>query len=96
MEQTRKVVINTCWGGFNLSEAAIAMYAERKGIPSDEVFPWEIKRDDTDLVAVVEALGGSMGRGSQLRVVEIPADVRWLVEEYDGWEHVAEAHRTWH
>lgn len=95
MEQKRKVVINTCYGGFNLSDAGITMYAERKGVPADEVFTFEIPRDDYDLIAVVEMLGGDMGHGTKLKVVEIPADVRWIVEEYDGWEHVAEAHRTW-
>jgi hypothetical protein len=28
-------------------------------------------------------------------VVEIPDDVNWQVEEYDGMEHIAEKHRTW-
>lgn len=95
MQQTRKVVINDCYGGFNLSLAATALYAERKGVPEDEVFTWDIPRDDYDLIAVVDTLGGAMGHGTKLKVVEIPADVRWIVEEYDGWEHVAEAHRTW-
>lgn len=93
--QTRKVVINTCFGGFNLSDAAREMYAERKGVNAEDVFNFEIPRDDYDLVAVVEALGGRMGPGTELKVVEIPADVRWQVEEYDGSEHIAEVHRTW-
>lgn len=93
--QTRKVVINTCFGGFNLSDAAREMYATRKGINPEDVFNFEIPRDDYDLVAVVEALGGRMGPGTALKVVEIPADVRWQVEEYDGSEHIAEVHRTW-
>jgi hypothetical protein len=28
-------------------------------------------------------------------VIEIPDDVEWEVEEYDGLEWVAEKHRTW-
>jgi len=28
--------------------------------------------------------------------VEVPDDVDWYVEEYDGLEHIAERHRTWH
>jgi hypothetical protein len=27
--------------------------------------------------------------------VDIPDDVNWYIEEYDGNEHVAERHRTW-
>lgn len=91
----QKIVINTCYGGFNLSDAAVAEYANRKGIPVDEVMHWEIPRDDTDLVAVVEQLGGNMGYGTELKVVTIPADVQWQIDEYDGIEHVAEKHRTW-
>jgi hypothetical protein len=28
--------------------------------------------------------------------VEVPADVDWYIVDYDGQEHVAEKHRTWH
>jgi hypothetical protein len=56
----------------------------------------EIARDDPDLVAVVEALGTmANGRCARLNVVEIPNDVQWEIEEYDGNEHIAESHRTW-
>lgn len=95
MTQGRKVVINTCFGGFNLSDAAQAEYANRKGISVDDVMHWEISRDDADLVAVVEQFGGKMGYGTDLKVVTIPADVKWQIDEYDGIEHVAEVHRTW-
>jgi hypothetical protein len=30
-----------------------------------------------------------------LLIVEVPADVDWYIEEYDGLEWVAEKHRTW-
>lgn len=56
----------------------------------------DIRRDDPDLVAVVEELGeASDTKFSALAVVEIPADVKWVVEEYDGLEWIAEEHRTW-
>ena len=28
--------------------------------------------------------------------VEIPDDVEWQIEEYDGTEHISEKHRTWY
>lgn len=47
------------------------------------------------LVQVVEELGDRAGGPCAcLKVVEIPADVKWTIEEYDGLEWVAEAHRT--
>lgn len=57
---------------------------------------YEIERDDPDLVFVVEQLGEAANtRFSSLKVVSIPDDVEWYIEEYDGNEHVAEKHRTW-
>ena len=53
-------------------------------------------RDDPALVQVVEELGDdASGRFSALAIVEIPDGVAWQIEEYDGYEHVAERHRTW-
>lgn len=54
------------------------------------------KRDDPDLVAVVEELGErANGDHAQLAVVEIPDDVEYSIQEYDGIEWIAEKHRTW-
>lgn len=48
------------------------------------------------LVRVVEELGEAAdGPHAKLKIVEVPADVSWTIEEYDGNEHVAESHRTW-
>lgn len=91
-----KVVINTCYGGFNISQLARVVIAERKGVPVDTITHWDIRRDDADLVVAVEGLGEKAGGDySALKVVEIPDDVKWQIEEYDGMEHIAEVHRTW-
>lgn len=56
----------------------------------------DIDRDDPVLVQVVEEMGGKAnGRYADLKVVEIPDDVQWTIDEYDGSEWVAEVHRTW-
>lgn len=126
-----KIVINRCFGGFGLSEAAVRAYYARKGKAVfvrkltygqsyyDEAPPvgygpiwfdaankdWlnahyldtkKINRDDPDLVAVIEELSDEVsGRFANLQVVEIPDDVLWQIEEYDGMEWIAEQHRTW-
>jgi hypothetical protein len=57
-------------------------------------FPNDIARNDPALVQVVEEMLHS-GEVTDLRVVEIPDDVKWHIHNYDGFEHVAENHRTW-
>ena len=37
----------------------------------------------------------SWGPHAELLVVEIPDDVEWYIEEYDGREWIAERHRVW-
>lgn len=56
----------------------------------------DIARDDPALVQIIEEDAEKYaGRHATLKVVEIPDDVKWQIEEYDGYEHVAEQHRTW-
>lgn len=56
----------------------------------------DLKRNDAELVRVVEELGeAASGKFSSLKVVNIPDDVKWHISEYGGREHVAEDHRTW-
>lgn len=56
----------------------------------------EVARDDPALIQVVKELGPAANdRYSNLKVVTIPPDVEWTIEEYDGDEWVAEKHRTW-
>lgn len=57
----------------------------------------EIERDDPILVGVVTALGDkASGHHAKLKIVEIPLDVEYFIQEHDGLEHVAEKHRTWY
>ena len=54
------------------------------------------KRDDPYLIQAVETLKKKAnGAHAELTVVEIPDDVDWEIEEYDGREWIAEKHRTW-
>lgn len=90
-----KIVINTCHGGFGLSKEAY----EYLGLPWDEygfAYYNDNIRNDEALVACVEALGDKAnGRCAKLKVVEIPDDVDWYIDEYDGCEIIRERHRSW-
>lgn len=57
---------------------------------------FDIKRDDKALVEVVEKLGDNAnGYFSNLKVVEIPDDIEWEIDDYDGLETIHEKHRSW-
>ncbi len=88
-----KVVLNSCYGGFSLSEE-VYNYLD---LPWDGYgYDFENHRDDPKMVEAVEALGDKAnGPHANLRIVEIPDDVEWFVDEYDGWETAREKHRTW-
>lgn len=99
-----KIVINTCHGGYGLSKEAVE-YLAKKGVPEaiielekDRFYGYILDDDRSNplLVEVVEKLGDSAsGDLSSLEVIEIPDDVEWQIEEYDGAEWIAEKHRTW-
>lgn len=90
----RQIVINVCHGGFGLSAAAEKLYMELTG--QKEINEYDLDRDDPYLVKVVNDLGiAAHGAYANLKVVTIPADVDWQIEEYDGREWISEVHRTW-
>lgn len=66
-------------------------------VKNDYFYYGNVERTDEDLVKVVETLGSekASGRLSQLQIVEIPDNVVWELDEYDGIETVHEVHRSW-
>ena len=82
---SHKVVYNSCYGGFGLSEKAQKLLNELKG---EEVCYYDLPRHDKDLVAVVEELGSeASGDYGSLKIATINSD-RYRISEYDGWEKV--------
>lgn len=98
-----KVVINGRFGGFGLSEKAKELYYELGGNfsfdPNTSLTGrdwYDIDRSDPVLVLVVEELGSEASAAwADLKIVEIPDDVDWIIQDYDGKEWIAEKHRTW-
>jgi len=57
----------------------------------------DISRTHSLLIKVVEELGEKASdEYSCLEIVEVPDDVDWYIDVYDGFEWVAEKHRTWY
>ena len=110
-----KVLINSDYGGFGLSDEAWELYLNKKNLPffkskssfnttwyskdekGEEIYlEWDLDRTDSDLISIVEKLGDKANSwASSLKIIEIPDDVEWYIEEHDGREWVAEQHRKW-
>lgn len=57
---------------------------------------YDIPRNSPELVQTVEELKNDANdRFAKLKIIEIPDNVEWTLEEYDGVEWIAEKHRTW-
>ena len=92
-----KIVINDMHGGFGLSEEAEAKYKGVLGITDENFYAsCDIPRDCPVLIALVEEMGERANSCySRLKIVEVPDDADWYIEENDGMEWIAEVHRTW-
>ncbi len=56
----------------------------------------DIPRDCEILVKVVRAMGKlANGVGAELRIVEIPDDTEWEIQDYEGMERVREKSKVW-
>ena len=52
-------------------------------------------RNHPDLIKVIEELGDKAnGQHANLTIVEIPDDIEWDIDEYDGIESIHEKHRS--
>ena len=103
-----KIAINRCWGGFGLSEAVFDElgikwtgygYLENENFPSiskseEDYNAW---RAHPDLIAAIEAVGLDKASASmsEVVIVDIPDDIEWELQDYDGQESIHEVHRSW-
>ena len=81
-----KVVYNTCYGGFGLSELALR-WLMNHGFNGDAYL---IERHNPLLVQCVEELGDEAGNEySELAIAELSGN-KYIIENYDGAETVIE------
>ena len=97
-----KIVINRSFGCFKIPpELAEELgwysvyFNGSKDLPADYD-----EHTDPDLIAGLERMievgvDISKAAGTMLKIVEIPDDVEWFIDDYDGIETIHERHRTW-
>lgn len=95
-----KVVKNVCFGGFNLSDEALARLSKLTGKSLNKCWAdyvnYTNNRTAPELIQVVEELGNKAnGTYAKLVIVEVPDDAIWTIEDYDGMETIEEVHRVW-
>lgn len=106
-----KIVINRCFGGFDLSDQCYeALGGIRREITSVLYFyilPESIDpksdidkrslRTNSKLIELMETKGSAWCSGNlaELKIVEIPDNVDWIITDYDGVEQIEEVHRIW-
>ena len=137
----KKVILNKCFGGFDVSKEAYMLYAKKKGLTlylyesefinrkfiykkvnddnsifrhyfikdmgdnveiSNEdyekycLYLKDEHREDPILIEVVEELGEKASeRFGNLKVVEIPDDLEYVIDEYDGIETLHQKVEEW-
>lgn len=87
-----KIVINSCYGGFGISEAFLKHY----NIPYEVDdfgfmhYKEEIDRTDKRLIEYIETYGSKAASGefAHLEVEKIPAGTAYRINEYDGYEYI--------
>lgn len=98
--KTKKVILNKDYGGFDISPEGYQLYAKKKGIEkANGKFDFYLDaehREDPVLIEVIEELGeGANTKFSKLKIVEIPADMEYVIDEYDGIETLHQKVQEW-
>ena len=85
-----RVVYNNQFGGFSLSNEALALLSEYKGIKLDNYLASELPCHDSDLIKVVSEFGSRANTStSSLAIKELSSPYYKIIEK-DGREEVVE------
>lgn len=97
-----KIVVNRTFGGFKIPP----QLAEELGwfcvyFNGGEDLPADYdEHTDPDMIAglermIEEGVDVNEAAGTKLEIVEIPDDIDWYIDDYDGIETIHECHRSW-
>lgn len=93
-----KIIINSCYGGFGLSDKAMKEIAKLDSQLGSLYNRDNKLRTNPIVISVVEKLGKEAnGMCAELEIIEIPFENEdgWYIDEYDGIETIRENHRSW-
>jgi hypothetical protein len=90
-----EIVINRSYGGFSLSREAISMYKKLKQIKTHSKIYFNDRTDPILIQVIKELKEKANGKCAELKIVDIPDDVEWVIESDDEFETVEEKHRSW-
>lgn len=84
-----KIVYNSCYGGFGLSEKGIELGRELSGDNTWNDYKFELDRADPILVQVVETLGDEANNNHcKLTIRELDKGTLYRIDEYNGTEEI--------
>ena len=84
---TIKILINAQYGGFSLPRNILLKFGY-----SDSHL---VQRDDENLIKYIEENEIKTNVTCSLKIVQIPSNIDWKIEQNEGLEWVAEKHRIW-
>jgi hypothetical protein len=100
-----KIVVNKCYGGFSVSKDVYDELSipwdgygyisnDELGIDSENFTAY---RADSRLIKAIEKVGLKKASGAlaDLVIVNIPNNIDWYIDDYDGIETIHEDHRSW-
>ena len=89
---TFEVMVNRCYGGFGLSQAAMDEY-RRRCPSSSTVCDCDLSRHDAVMIQIVKDLGSAAASAqhASVQLLRVPSEYvhHYTIEEYDGMESVA-------
>ena len=102
LHELRKLGNQDALEEIDIGEPWVGTKELRRELKGADDFLWDIRRDDPDLIRVIEKLGKKAnGPSSHLKIIEIPDGIEWRVQSMDsdydgsGKEWIVEIHREW-
>ena len=61
----------------------------------DKSLPYDAHRAFPPLIEAIEEAKDPNGKFAKIEIIDIPDDIEWYIDDYDGYETIRESHKTW-